>query len=111
MPASVNTSGSQTAVISTEHVLATITAAGTYQLVIDLSSMVGGTTPDELRIAIYGKARSSDAERIEEVYHFIGSQAKPLWRSPPVWSPHHFKASITQTAGTGRAFPWAVYQP
>lgn len=111
MAASVNTSGSQTAVISTQHVLATITAAGTYQLVVDMSAMAGGTTPDELRVFLFGKARTGDAEVTEEVYHFVGAQSKPLWRSPPVWSPHYFKVAITQTAGTGRAFPWAVYQP
>jgi hypothetical protein len=111
MAASVNTSGSQTTTIAVEHTLATITAAGTYQLVVDLAAMLGGTTPDVVRIYVYGKARSADTERIEEVYSFVGLQAKPLWRSPPVWSPHHIRFSLNQEQGTSRAFPWAVYQP
>lgn len=111
MAASVNTSGSQTATINTEHTLATITAAGTYQLVVDLAAMTGGATPDTTKIYVYGKARSSDAERLEEVYSFVAQQGKPLWRSPPVWSPHSIRFTLQQTTGTGRAYPWAVYQP
>ena len=110
MAVSVNTSGSQTCVISTEHTLATVTGAGVYQLVLDINALADGTTPDILTVKIYGKARSADTERLEESYEFIGSQGKPLWRSPPVISPHHYKVSITQSQGTGRAVPWAVYQ-
>jgi len=111
MAASVNTSGSQTASIGTEHQLASLTTAGTYQLVVDLAAMTNGATPDITEIRVYGKARSADTERLEEIYVFIGAQSKPLWRSPPVWSPHHFRVTLKQTQGTGRAYPWAIYQP
>lgn len=109
MTVAVKTSGSQTAVISTEHDLATITDPGVYQLVLDLANLANGTTPDILEVRLYGKARSSDTERLMEVWSFIGAKASPLWRSHPEMSPHSNRWTIKQTQGTGRAIPWAVY--
>jgi hypothetical protein len=109
MPVSVNTSGSQTCTISTEHTLATITAAGVYHLALDLDALVGGTTPDLLIVRAYGKARTSDTERLMERWEFIGDQGPVLWRSNPEVSPHSLRYTIQQTQGTGRAIPWAVY--
>ena len=109
MAASVKTSGSQTCVISTEHTLDTVTDAGVYQVILDLNAFVDGTTPDILTVRVYAKARSSDTERLEERWEFIGAQGKPAWRSPPVISPHHYRVTITQSQGTGRAVPWAIY--
>lgn len=106
---SVNTSGSQTATITTEHTLATITTAGTFVLAVDLNAMVGGTTPDILELRIYGKARSGDTERLIRCWPFLGVQVEILWQSIPIMSPHHYKATLKQTQGTGRAFPWAIY--
>lgn len=105
---SVNTSGSLTTT-GGEDTLATVTAAGVYQLVLDLSDMVDASTPDTVQVRVYGKARSTDSERLEEVWEFIGSQGKPLWRSPPVISPHSYKATITAVAGTV-TIPWAIYE-
>lgn len=109
MTVAVQTSGSQTASISTEHDLATITTAGVFQLAVDMANMADGTTPDILTIKAYGKARSSDTERLMETWEFIGAQGKPLWRSNPEVSPHYIRYTLTQGQGTGRAFPWAVY--
>lgn len=108
--ASVKTSGSQTCTISTEHTLATITDAGIYQLHLDLANLADGTTPDILTVKLYTKCRSSDTERLSEAWEFIGAQGKPNWRSNPELSPHHVKFTITQSQGTGRAIPWAVYE-
>lgn len=102
----VSASGSQTATISTEHTLSTITTAGTYQLAVDTANMVAG---DEVELRVYGKARSSDTERLMYYASFTMAQASPLKMSVPIISPHYFRASLKQTAGTGRAFPWAVY--
>lgn len=106
----VNTSGSQTCTISTEHTLATLTSAGVYQLALDLNAIVGGSTPDILEVRVYGKARSSDTERRMDLHTFVGTQSDPLVLCKPIISPHHYKVTITQTQGTGRAVPWAVYQ-
>jgi hypothetical protein len=109
MAISVITSGSQACTVNTEHELATVTAAGSYQLVLDVSALASGSTPDILRVRIYGKARSTDTERLEDDFSIVGAQARALFRSLPVWSPHHYRVTITQTQGTGRTIPWAIY--
>lgn len=62
-------------------------------------------------LRIYGKARSSDTERLlhRATYGPI-PPSSPLVMSVPIVSPHHLKATLKQTAGTGRAFPWAIYE-
>lgn len=104
----VNTSGSQTATISTEHTLATVSSAAVLALAVDLSAMAAG---DVVELRIYGKARTGDTERLlhRGSYGPIPPPV-PLVMSVPIVSPHHFKATLKQTAGTGRAFPWAIYQ-
>lgn len=106
MAVAVNTSGSQTAVISTEHTLATVTTAGTYQLVVDAAAMLNG---DVLTLRLYGKARTTDTERLLYEASFTNIQGTPLKASLAVVSPHSTKATLLQSAGTGRAFPWAIY--
>lgn len=110
MALSVNTSGSQTATISTEHALATVTAANVLTLAIDVAAMTGGATPDILEIREYGKARTGDTERLLKTYSLVGAQVETLFMTIPRTSPHHMRFTITQTQGTGRAYPWAIYQ-
>jgi hypothetical protein len=108
---SVNTSGSQTATGGgTEDVLATVTTANVFCLAVDLSNMASGATPDILVVKEYGKARSSDTERLLKEYSIVGVQTETLFITTPRVSPHHYKVSITQTQGTARAYPWAIYQ-
>lgn len=109
MTVSVVNSGSQTATVTTEHDLVSYTTAGVFLVAIDLSNMADGSTPDIVHIRAYGKARSSDTERLMEDWWFVGSQSKPLFRTNPEVSPHHYRVTLTQTQGTGRAFPWAQY--
>lgn len=107
MAVSVADSGSQTCTISTEHTLATITAAGVYCTVLDLSAAADG---DVFLLRVYGKARSTDSERLSESYSVGPMPAgSPLVTTLSRISPHHYRITITQTAGTGRAVPWAVY--
>lgn len=104
----VNTSGSQTATISTEHTLATVTGALVLVLAVDCAALVAG---DVVELRVYGKARSADTERLLHRGTYGPSPlAAPLVMSVPIVSPHHFKATLKQTAGTGRAFPWAIYE-
>ena len=105
--ATVKTSGSQTAVLDTEHTLATVTDAGTYQLVVDAALLVNDET---LELRIYGKARTGDTERLLYFASFEHAQTAPLKASIAVVSPHHAKFTLLQSGGTGRAFPWAVYE-
>lgn len=107
MSVAVNTSGTQAATISTEHVLATVASGACLQLLVDVNAMVNG---DVVEIRVYGKVLSGGTERVMfRGTYGPGIPAEKIVFSPPVISPHHFKATLKQTAGTGRSFPWAIY--
>jgi hypothetical protein len=109
--ASSAANGTQTATITTEHVLggAAITTPGTYQLVVDLNAMLGGSSPDILELRVYSKALSGGTERVADVHAFTGAQtSSPLFVSKPYMCPAYIKFTLKQTAGTGRSFPWSA---
>ena len=113
MPVSEKAGGSQTAVVGTEHTLTTITDAGTYQLLVSLRNMVGGTTPDELELRIKVKIRTGEV--LEEIIPpgvYVGAQGNNLIAvSPPVPGVVEWVATLKQTAGAaGRAFVWSVVE-
>ncbi len=102
--------GSQTATISTEHVLNTTTPEttdGAFQLIVDVAAMVDG---DVLTLRIYEKARTGDTQRLLWSASYIHAQARPLTASPPIILLHGWDMTLEQTAGTGRAFPWSIRQ-
>lgn len=106
--ATVKSSGTQAATLSTEHTLATITDPGTYQLKVDLSPLVAA---DVVELRIYSKVLSSGTERLQHKATYGPTPlAAPIVVSIPDVSPHHFKATLKQVAGTGRSFEWAVYE-
>lgn len=103
-------SGSQTAVISTEHVLNATTPEttdGIYQLVIDCNAMLKG---DSLVVRIKEKARAADTQRLAWRMDLEGVQDEPLLVSPAIVLLHGWDMTLQQTAGTGRAFPWSIRQ-
>ncbi|MCE9561875.1 MAG: hypothetical protein K8U57_07460 [Planctomycetes bacterium] len=101
--------GSQTATIGTEHSLDTRSSAGVYQLVVDVSNLASGATPDIVTFNIYSKARSSDSEVLLGSHTLIGAQTVKLWKSPPYGvGSADFTSKLKQVQGTGRAFPWEV---
>ena len=97
--ASVKTSGTQLAVLTTEHDLATVTDAGTYQLVVDASDLVNDET---LTLRIYGKARTADTERLLYENNFKHILPQPLLASLAVVSPHFARFTLEQNGGPGR---------
>lgn len=105
MALTVIADGSQTATISTEHDLATDTANHTYVLVVDAAAMVLG---DILELRLYTKVRSGGTERLAYVISYQHVQGEPAKYSPPVPANIHLRATLKQTAGTGRAFPWSL---
>lgn len=108
MAFSVAASGTQAAVISTEHTLTTQAASNVYQLCVELNNLVAG---DRVELRIYSKITSGSTSRIvfRRVYvHAQGTDAAVVY-SPPIPSAE-FKVTLKQTAGTGRSFGWAVYQ-
>jgi hypothetical protein len=100
------TGGSQTAVISTEHTLATITDAGTYVLVVDTGNMLNG---DELEIRIKTKVRSGNSSKLAYFAAFAHIQVEVNKVFVPVPTVVEFVATLKQTAGTGRAYIWSIY--
>lgn len=104
MPALV-VSGTQTAVISTEHTLSTQTLNATYILVVDTSNMVNG---DVLELKIKTKVLSSSTSRIAIEAKFSNIQSDPNKYSIPIPSNNEIVATLKQTAGTGRNFDWAL---
>lgn len=107
---SLNSSGSQTGTIATEFTLATLTLPGIYLLVVDVSAMLGGATPDLLILREYTKARSSDAEGLIKPYNIVGLQAETEIVLPYRTTPHYLRYTLQQTQGTARTYPWAIYQ-
>lgn len=99
------TSGSQTATISTEHTLATITTPGVYVLRVDVNALALG---DRLVLRAKVRARSGDTTRQLFSAVFEHSQADKIADSIPVPVVHELVWTLQQTAGTGRAFPWSV---
>lgn len=96
-------SGSQTATIDTEHTLATETTAGVYCLVVDTANMVAG---DVVILKLYTKYASGGTSRVAFQVLYSDIQADPIKYSPPVPIDTEIKATLEQTDGTGRAFPW-----
>jgi hypothetical protein len=99
--------GTQTAVIGTEHTLATDTTNKTYVLAVDCGALVGGATPDIVELRIYTINLSAGTERLAYYAHAVGGQQTELIKySPPVPARISCKATLKQVQGTGRAFPW-----
>lgn len=102
--------GTQTATIGTEHTLYTQTTAHTSQLDIDT---VNGALGDIITIKVYKKTLTSDTLTpgttlpIQSVSYFL-PRAEPGLQSIPLTVAYGAVYTITQTAGTGRNFPWAV---
>ncbi len=110
MAVSINSSGSQTATISTEHTLggAAITTPSIYQLKVDLGNLAAG---DIVELRMYGKVRSTDTERLMwgPVTYGPVVPSSLIAVSPADVTAASVKFTLKQVAGTGRAFPWAVY--
>jgi hypothetical protein len=110
MPQSKST-GTQVAVISTEHTLIDTADPGTYVLTVDCNAMIAG---DTLQLRTYTKALSGGTYRQDSFLTFSGDQDDTtlLLSTIKVTDPRPavfgFKATLRQSAGTGRSFPWGI---
>lgn len=104
MPTSIS-SGTQTATISTEHTLATDTTNHSYVLVVDTGAMVNG---DILELRLYTIVLASGTERVAYIATYAHAQGDPQKYSVPVPADISCKATLKQTAGTGRSYPWKL---
>lgn len=97
-------SGTQTAVVNTEHTLDTVDGAGVYVFIADTAAMVNG---DTVELRIYGKVLSAGTERMIYSSSFQHQQADPIKLSPPVPTDlADLRFTLKQVAGTARNFPW-----
>jgi len=103
MSVSAAAHGTQTAVVNTEHVLATITDAGVYVLVVDTANMVNA---DILELRINTKAMHDGTSRLAYMASYAHIQGEPNKYSIPVPVDTEIIATLKQTAGTARDFPW-----
>ena len=98
-------SGTQVAVISTEHTLATVTTDGTFVLYVDTNAMV---LIDELELRVKTKVLSGGTTREFLLATYTHVQGQAIKASIPVNSDQEVVFTLKQTAGTGRSFPWKV---
>lgn len=98
-------SGSQTAVISTEHTLATVSTAGTFVLYVNTKNMVLG---DELELVVNLKIKSTGTSEKFLSATYLHAQGSPAVASIPVASINECVFTLKQTTGTGRVYDWEV---
>jgi len=107
MALTVVAEGDQVAVIGTEHTLSTQIGAGVHLLVVDTGAMALG---DILELRIKTKVRTGGTSRLAYSVSYSQVQGDPNKYSVPVPSDVELVATLKQTAGTGRTFPWKIYR-
>ncbi len=110
MPA-VESSGTQTATVSTEHTLLAATTSKTRVLTVNLKNMVAG---DTVELRIYNKTLTGDTittgstTTLEYLATYNGAMSEPVVQSVPVVGGYATTFTLKQTAGTSRNFDWNV---
>lgn len=110
MAATQESSGTQTATISTEHTLATITTAKPFQLKVDINALAAG---EYVEIKVKTKGLSGGTTRTQQagIFSWLDAAVNPIVMFDPILSTQEYVATLKQLNGTGRAFPWAVETP
>lgn len=101
----IENSGTQTSIISTEHTLHTEPDLRNLSLIVDLAAMLAGDTVElrcKMRVLFAGVTR----EHVLGTYS--GVQAQPIVQSIPIDSPYESIFTLKQTAGSARDYPWRV---
>jgi hypothetical protein len=109
----VNTSGTQSGThsIVAEETLLDTSATGTYVLTLDTNAMAAG---DVAEVRIYKMVLTSGTRRVLYFVRFFDAQPTDdlikIWPPVPIdiTDSGAFRATLKQTAGTARAFPWSV---
>lgn len=111
MGVTAHASGTQTAVIGTEHFLTSPAIAGSFTLHVDTVNMIAG---DTLELRIYQMVLTGGAQRGAYFDTWTGAQSADdlIKISVPISNEltdtNALRFSLKQTAGTGRNFPWKV---
>lgn len=98
--------GTQTATIGTEHSLATPTTNKTRVFAVDLKNLAVGDI-----VVLSCKTKVLTGGTVGVVYEavYANVQDEPIIFSPPIPTLFGGTFTLLQSAGTGRAFDWAVY--
>jgi hypothetical protein len=111
MAVTAQATGTQTATISTEHTLADVAVVGTFTIHVDTNAMASG---DTLELRIYQMVLTAGTRRVAYYTVYSGAQSSDdlIKISVPIANEltdaGALRFTLTQTAGTGRAFPWKV---
>lgn len=101
----IESSGTLTATLGTEHTLAAPSAAKTRVLVVDAAAMTLGET---VTMRFKGPVLSGGTERLIREATFSGPLSEAHVQSPPILMPQGGTVTLTQAGGTGRSYPWAL---
>lgn len=99
-------SGSQTAVIDTEHTLTTQTTAGVYVLQLLTANL---QTDEIVLVAIKVRETTGGSWYVSYSATFFGGDLDQMKISVPVPVDVAIQCTLKQTSGTGRAFPWKLF--
>lgn len=105
MTIAVESSGTQSATVGTEHTLATPTTAKTRVLTVDLSNLVAG---DQVELRVKKKVLTGGSAVLAAYAAFAGPVNTVVADSVPVICPYGATLTLKQTAGTSRNFDWTV---
>jgi hypothetical protein len=103
--------GTQTAVIGTEHTLLDVAIAGTFTFHVDTNAMASS---DALELRIYQIVLTGGTRRVAYLQRYLDAQATDdlIKVSVPVSNEltdaGSLRFTLKQTNGTGRAYPWKV---
>lgn len=103
---SIVSSGTQAATLTVEHTLVTTAVPGFYELHVDINALAGGET-----VVLRLKESVLESGTVREVGYasIAGAAAAPFIRSlGPFSFPRGVTATLTQTGGTGRSYPWRL---
>jgi hypothetical protein len=112
MTISAFASGTQTAILSTEHFLANVNVEGKFTGIVDVSNLADG---DILELRAYQMVLTGGTPRVVDYLVLYGAQ--PTEQQIIEWGKElkneltdaqSLRYSLKQTAGVGRSFPWKV---
>jgi hypothetical protein len=104
--AAIESSGTQSATLTTEHTLGTSPTTGkTRVLLVDANALAAGET---LTLRIKGKVLTGGTQRLIREAVFTGPLTEPHIQSMPVIQPFGGDFTLTQAGGTGRSFDWSI---
>ena len=83
----------------------TVTTAGVYVLKLDASAMANG---DALTVEVETKVISGGTRHVTRREYFVNAQAVPNKQFIPEPEATEVAFFVTQSAGTGRPFDWAI---